>query len=230
MSILNKFFERVFCITRPQDKDRQKKCVDQFVKYGIDFEWMPSVDASFLRDIPVKEGTKGVSTPELSLTIAHMMCLQKAQLNGWTKIAIFEDDFSLYEDWELRFEYFCSELPSVWKILYLGQPEWVDGIFDTKRVPYTKNVDICKYGSASHFLGFHESVYADAIRRMNTLCNPVDIYYGDIMWSCDECFTPTEKSLANAISLPHKNYHSRIKNFEETNYIPSCLRDACLNP
>lgn len=226
MNVLNDFFEKVYCITCFPDVERQHRCVTQFEKFNIDFEFITAIDKILLKDIVGSD----VSTSELSLTIGHLMCVQKAKLHKYNKIAILEDDFKLYDDWENRFKLFSSELPSVWSLLYLGQPEWSIGIYDTKRKPYSDHVSICKYGCSSHFMAIHESSYDECINLMTSLKNPVDVYYGDMQHNKESCYTLRDKSLADAISIPHKKYHDIIPGFDKTLYIASTLRESCKNP
>lgn len=231
MSVLNQHFDKIFCITCFEDTERQKKCISQFNKYNIDFVFVSAVDSIFLKECPViMDGTKGISKQELSLTIAHMLCMQNAKLNGYKKIVIFEDDFKLYEDWQERFNNFINDLPIKWTILHFGPPSWVRGIYDPKLISYSKYASICKYAPTSHFMAFDESIFDECIREMYSLKNPVDIYYGDIMNRVDTCYAPSFGSLADAISMPHEKYHDKIISFKKNEYIPSRLRESCITP
>lgn len=230
MNILNKYFDKVFCITRPEDVNRHINCKNQFSQFNVEYEFVPAVDSGFLQSFPPKEGCNKVSQSELSLTIAHMMCLQKAKLHGFKKIVILEDDFKFLEDWDVRMVSFLSELPEKWKLLYMGRPEWSVGIFDMKTKYFSENVSVCKYGCASHFMGINETAFDECIKLMKSLTDAVDIYYNCIMDTSDLCFTFSNKNFADAISLPHKKYHSQIRNFNLLNYIPSSLRDESFHP
>lgn len=227
-SVLNIHFDKIYCITCFDDNKRQERCKEQFLKYNIDFEFVSSINPSYLKKIETE--VFNISSQEFSLTISHMKCMQNSILNGYKKIVIFEDDFELYTDWETRFEYFISEIPDDWQILYLGEPEWVSGIYDSVKTSYSPNASICKYGCASHFMAFNHLIFLKCIEKMKTLKYPVDVYYGEIMKESTKCFTPSIKSLADALSLPHEKYHNKIKNFDKNKYIPSTLRSFCNNP
>lgn len=227
-NILNECFDKVFCITCSEDLNRQKKCIDQFDRHGIDFEFIISVDPIFLKKVTPQTGNV-ISPEELSLTISHMICMQKSKLYKFEKIVVFEDDFLFNENWEERFRLFFRELPLDWDLLYLGQPEWTINIYDRVVEKISDNVTICKYGCASHFMAFKNTIFEDCINLMLGMTDSVDIYYHKIMTE-KKCYSFTGKSFADALSMPHEKYHKIIPNFDQNRYIYSKLRNSCSHP
>jgi hypothetical protein len=229
MNVLNKFFDKIFCITVPGELDRQIRCNEQFVKYEIDFQYIPAVNSSFLKPLDITGSVK-VSLPDFSLNLAHKTCIEMAKLHGLNSICILEDDFVLNEGWEDNFEKFTKELPVDWKMLYLGQAEWTRGtIYDSYGIKCSENVMICKFGCGSHFMGFNKNIFNECINQINLCDCPIDVCYNRIMVDINECYTPY-LSLADAISMPHKKFHDKIQNFKMEDYIPSLIRDYSLQP
>ena len=215
---LNTFFDKIYCITCLKDYERQLNVRNQFSKYNVDFEFVSSIHKDNLLEIGPLSGE------EYSLCLSHKQCIENAKLNGYSSVAIFEDDFLLEDEWESNFNGFIKELPSNWEFLYLGQARWMTGIMDRRVENVSPFVDKILGGSGSHFVGINSSIYNLCIELLNEFNFPVDICYFQMMKDSNrKCFSPVT-SLADALSIPHKKYFDKIPDFDSKRYFSSNLR------
>jgi GR25 family glycosyltransferase involved in LPS biosynthesis len=222
MNVLNEKFEKIYCITLYQDEERQNFCKEQFNLYGIEFEFLPSIEPNHL--------LSEASQPDKSLVISHLNCIKLAKLNSHKNIVIFEDDFIFYENWELGVRNFLDELPSDWRFLYLGESKWAKHLWPTQQEKISEFVYRCAYGCGSHCMAINADYYDFFIDGLEKWNKPIDIFYQEeIFYKYPNVYTP-EKRLCDARSIPHEKYFDRIPEFDSGDYIPSLIRPFSLSP
>lgn len=62
-------------------------------------------------------------TKQYATYLSHLNMIKLAKQNKWDKVLILEDDITLCDDFDERIELYLSQLPSDWKIAYLGFTE-----------------------------------------------------------------------------------------------------------
>lgn len=112
--------DKTYLINLPYRKDRLRIAKEQFAKAGIiDYTIFPAIDARKLRIKGVVEENQGL----IGCFLSHYFILQEALLNGYKRIAIFEDDIIFSSDFRDRYHKAMLEVPLTWQMLYLGYYE-----------------------------------------------------------------------------------------------------------
>jgi hypothetical protein len=216
-------FDKVYCISKPDDYARRLHALRQFESYGIAHEFVSAISADIIPPTVIN-----ITKPEASLCYTAMMCLQNAKMNGYTSVVIMEDDFKFIDGWSSVFDEFAQHLPSDWDLLYLGEPKCWNGISD-RRIEFVNDyVDRVKFGCGAHFMAINSSIYDTCINLIGSMTDKMDVCYWNIMRdSSYNCYSP-KTSLADSISAPDKVFASRIPGFTITDYLPSRLSNLPL--
>lgn len=214
MHILNKYFDKIYCVTVHNFYDRHTLVKNQLS--GISFEWMLSPPAQNLcSSLPL-------SLSETSLILGHVSCIWNAKLNGYKKIAIWEDDGTLIAT-EEEMKGFFEELPINWDFLYMANASWNNGIWDNWdnwSSPYSENVRKLKWGTGSGFNAIQHHVYDEFIKQAMRLKDPIDFSYYN-MFNRGNSYRPSKKFFSDPISMPNEHCLSRVS--DKTRFIPSYI-------
>lgn len=112
--------DRTYLINLPHRVDRLRIAKAQFEKAGIELPTIfPAIDAKRLGVKGVKEDNQGL----IGCFLSHYFILQEAIINGWKRIAIFEDDVLLVPNFKDMLNTAMFEVPDKWELLYLGYYE-----------------------------------------------------------------------------------------------------------
>lgn len=112
--------DKIYLINLPHRIDRLKMAKNQFLKAGItDYTIFPAIDARKLNIRGITEGNQGL----IGCFLSHYFILQTAIMNGYKRIAVFEDDVILVSEFEENFKCGMSQVPDKWQMLYLGYYE-----------------------------------------------------------------------------------------------------------
>ena len=214
----NSQFEKICCISTKNDWVRRLHAFKQYDKYGLNFEFVTSIDPEI-----VAPHINTITKEEGSLCYTAKWCIENAKLNNYSSVVIMEDDFQFSENWIEEWDKFNKHLPDDWDFLYLGQASWWNGISDKKTVSINDYVDRIEYGCGAHFVVIRETIYELCINLLGTLSTKADICYWEIMKDKKyNCYSP-KYNLANSMSSPDKMYVPKISDFKLTNYFPSRL-------
>lgn len=215
---INSQFEKIYCISTRKDWIRRLHALQQYDKFGLNFEFVSSIDPDI-----IAPHVNNITKEEGSLCYTTKWCLENAKINNYSSIVIMEDDFQFSENWMNDWIMFYKNLPDDWDFLHLGQASWWDGISDKKCVSINDYVDRIEYGCGAHFIVIRETIYDLCINLLSTLSTKVDICYWEIMKDKKyNCYSP-KNNLANSMSSPDKMYVSKIPEFVLTQYFPSRL-------
>ena len=115
--------DAAFVLNLARRVDRWNHVKAQFDAHGIAVRRFPAVDGlcpefqSRYWNNPVTK--KNLKTPgALACLLSHMAILECAQINGYRRIAVFEDDVLLHKDFSRQLA--RLELLPYWKLVYLG--------------------------------------------------------------------------------------------------------------
>jgi GR25 family glycosyltransferase involved in LPS biosynthesis len=112
--------DRTYLINLPHRTDRLRIAKKQFEREGItDYTVFPAIDARRLKLKGTTEDNQGL----IGCFLSHYFIIQMALINGWKKIAIFEDDLLLVPDFQKKFDAAMTQVPEKWQMLYLGYYE-----------------------------------------------------------------------------------------------------------
>jgi hypothetical protein len=177
MSVLNEFFDKIYCINLDSRPDRWEECISIFEKKNLVVERVSAIK-------PIVSGLGHVKDAEKSLRDTHIGILKNAKNLNLKNILIFEDDIEfcdLLDDYtgqpmDVRFENSIKFLPEEWDVLYLGS-----GI-DTDAKSHI--------GGELYKLGFAHCCHSVSVngRFLDTIINyleqsdePIDIVYSRLM-------------------------------------------------
>jgi GR25 family glycosyltransferase involved in LPS biosynthesis len=132
MSVLNEFFDKIYCINLDSRTDKWEECENIFEKKGLIVERVSALQ-------PQPSGLGHVKDAEKSLKETHKSIIERVKEDGLKNVLIFEDDVEfcdLLSDYtgqpmDVRFENSIKFLPEEWDVLYLGS-----GIDTDAKVPY----------------------------------------------------------------------------------------------
>lgn len=148
--------DKTYLINLDYRIDRFKMAKKQFEREGINYTIFPAIDAR-------KMGIRGMNIENQGMIgcfLSHFFILQEALINGYKRIAIFEDDVILENDFKLKFETAFSQVPEKWELLYLGYYERLGQ--DGFKIRISENVVIPKDTWGTH--GF--MVQNEGIKKM----------------------------------------------------------------
>ena len=124
MSILNKYFDKIYCINLDHRTDRWEESQEYFKKYNIEVERFSAVNgrdkSKILQTMKADQGILKKRPGLLGCSLSHYGAIKKGYDNGYNNVFIFEDDFILVDNFEEELEKAIQELPEDWDMFYLG--------------------------------------------------------------------------------------------------------------
>lgn len=209
MNVLNEFFDRIYCVTVYDFVDRHELVKTQLK--GINFEWIFSPPAQYITP------NAKLSNTEISLIMGHLSCIWNARINGYGKIAIWEDDGVLTAS-ENEMKPFFENLPPKWDCLYMGNASWNEGIEKVHTQPVSEYVNQVRWATGSGFNAIQNHVYDDLIKIAMALVEPIDFSYYKIFGK-GHSYSPSKGYFSDPISMPNEHYLDRVPSTER--FIPS---------
>lgn len=134
--------DQTYLINLPHRKDRLRVATEQMRRADIPFTLFPAIDARKLGIKGVKEDNQGL----IGCFLSHYFILQEAVLNGYKRIAVFEDDIVIVPDFKGKFDEAYKQVPDKWQMLYLGYYERTGAA----KVQVSENVTIPKNTWGTH--------------------------------------------------------------------------------
>lgn len=167
MSIINRYFDKVFCINLDRRPDKWAESTEEFKKIGLEVERVSGVDGQTLK--PLGKITAG----EMGCSLSHSGILKSMVEHGWSKILILEDDVVFRPNVQ---EYFEESIPSIpeWDLLYFGgnhinPPNPINPLISKLSKTYT----------TSHY-GITLNMAKMIIQRIEMFNHQVDVVYSEI--------------------------------------------------
>lgn len=135
--------DKTYVINLPHRVDRLRIAKQQFAKAGIcNYTVFQAIDAKRLKIKGTVEDNQGL----IGCFLSHYVILQEAIINGYKRIAIFEDDILLVQDFKEKFDIAYEQVPDKWQMLYLGYYERTGAA----KVQVSENVTIPKNTWGTH--------------------------------------------------------------------------------
>lgn len=112
--------DKTYLINLPHRTDRLRIAKQQFDRAGIAMPTIfPAIDAKRLKLRGTVEDNQGL----IGCFLSHYFILQEALLNGYKRIAVFEDDVLLSANFSARLTEAMAQVPDKWQMLYMGYYE-----------------------------------------------------------------------------------------------------------
>ena len=188
INILNKFVDEVYIINLERRKDRLENITNQLNRFDINFKRFNAVDGKH-------EGITGA----VGCLRSHLGVIRHAISKGHQKIAIFEDDIILCDDFSDRFEYYSKNVPDDWEVMYLGCG-YIWGIKPTISVPpYIFNIHSC-HGCFAMILDNKNGFFQKILNIATPEKKAIDNYYAENILPKAYIFEPFFVKTLNTLS------------------------------
>lgn len=127
MITLNSYFDKIYCLNLPSEKNRAIDSLARFKAFNITAEMVPATPGEILSDIynsiKISKG-ESLTIPNanyLGCAISHLEIMKDALDNGYKRILILEDDLLIHKSIEPYFNDVASnQIPNDWDMLYLA--------------------------------------------------------------------------------------------------------------
>lgn len=213
--MLNEYFDQIYCVTVHDFYDRHELVKTQL--NGVKFKWVFAPPAKYLTPTPP------LTTTETSLVLGHLNCVWDAKINGYKRIAIWEDDGVLIASQQDMGRFFAY-LPTDWEGLYMANASWNEGVWHVYTTPLSEWVDRVTWGTGSGFNALQSHVYDIFIEEAMRFAEPVDYTYYKI-FSRGNSYSPAKGFFSDPISVPNENALDKIKiPIDLSRYLPSRIR------
>jgi len=120
-SILNSYFDKIYCINLDKRTDRWNEVQAQFKKHGIEVERFSAENGNTMGWKKDKYTLKpGAFNGVAGCIASHIKLYKIAKENNYKNILIIEDDCDFIDDLNEKFSKLIKEVPEDWDLLYLG--------------------------------------------------------------------------------------------------------------
>mgnify|MGYP001612834665 CR=1 FL=1 len=160
--------EHSYIINLPHRIDRLRIARSQFAKAGIEnFTVFPAIDARKLKITGTMEINQGL----IGCFLSHYFILQMALLNGYKRIAVFEDDLILVNDFQKKYDEAMKQVPDKWQLLYLGYYERSG----RSKIQVTDNIAIPKNTWGTHAYMLQNEGIKIMFENLQTIKSHIDV-------------------------------------------------------
>jgi GR25 family glycosyltransferase involved in LPS biosynthesis len=170
-SIMNNFFDRIFCVNLDSRPDRWKSAVEEFEKHSLQVERIPGIDGSKMNlDFPpeIKEGAVGCA-------LSQFFAIKYAKQLGLNNFFLLEDDIQFEDNINNIFDEYVKEVPEDWDMLYLGGQHY----HGMNLQQISEHVYKCEYTLAAHSVAFKSTVFDRFINNLIDITKPCDVHYAE---------------------------------------------------
>ena len=206
MNVLNKFFDKIYCINLDSRTDRWDECQQMFSKYNLEVERFSAFE-------PNVEATCCISNKKFSLIRTHREIIKICRENGLNNVLIFEDDVEFCDylpgytkaSLEERFNNSISHLPNDWNVLYLGC-----GNYTNNRSLVGGELYKIGYGLTTHAIAINKNFYDTIIDKLEVPFQELDTIYCELLYK-HNCFSYypnliSQRESFSDIENKHVNY------------------------
>jgi hypothetical protein len=113
--MLNKYFEKIYCISLKRRTDRREKISSHLNSLGIDFEFFDAIDGKEIQNV-----NPNLNHGEIGCILSHLEIYKKSISDGIGDYLIIEDDCEFHLMLNHLFSEFYKQLPDDWCLVYLG--------------------------------------------------------------------------------------------------------------
>lgn len=173
MEILNKTFDKIYCVNLTRRPDRWTEVQKEFERVGItDVERYVAIDGS-TRDWSYLNSH--LLSGELGLIETHINIIKEAIDKKYKSILIFEDDVVFVDEFNKIDEY-LNAVPSNWDMLYIG------GNHSYGRPPEPINDKVIKLNKTytTHAIALNSTIFETVLLISELRKKQIDVYYADL--------------------------------------------------
>lgn len=186
--MLEKYFDKIYCINLDKRIDRWSHFVEQCDKFGIkNVERISAVDGS---EIDMSLYPQKFLRGEVGLLLTSIKIFQDAISNEYEKILLLEDD-CLFNQNLINLDEYFKELPEDWVMLYFGANHNTHGGWPE---PEKINEKILKlsHSFSAHMVGFKKVILNEILNNLSLFVDQTDVVYSKLQKKYPTyCFTPT---------------------------------------
>jgi len=175
MSILSKYFDKVYCINLKRRSDIWEKDKVEFSKFGFDeVERYEAIDGKEYDWSNIKHNPS-LLVGELGLIETNINIIKEAMSKKYKSVLIFEDDVYFTKEIN-KLEEYMAVLPSNWDMIYFG------GNHSYGSTPENVNEKILKLTKTytTHCIVIRDTLYETIIAMTETRKKQIDVYYADL--------------------------------------------------
>jgi len=110
---------KIFVVHYDKLVERRQNMVKQLLVNGIEAEFVTQYDKDNLSSIDKNKFTSNCSSPVISLSLKHLYCYREIT-NKYDYALILEDDAIFHNQFKERLDYYVSQLPNDWDMLFIG--------------------------------------------------------------------------------------------------------------
>lgn len=173
MSILNKYFDKIYYINLERRIDRNEQCVHELNKNNIIAERFNAIDYKEMN-----------LEPWMGCLLSNLEIIKESKSSGFDCVLILEDDVVFVDKLEELFIEYINQVPDNWDMLYLsGNHNQHCGNHINN---ISENVIKCTLTYSTHSFAVKSSVYDLIIDYLtNNQNKPVDVLYTKIQSICN---------------------------------------------
>lgn len=177
--MLNDYFNKIYCINLDRATERWRISNEQFNKYNIKVERFsaiePLANGFYLTD------NEHIYKGEVGVLRSNYEIIKRSKEENLENVLIFEDDFELEPNFDIKFNEYITQVPEDWDFLYFG------AYHHELRPPImiTKNVARMTHSFCLHTFAVKHTMYDRILEIIKEEKRPVDVYYAFMMSSCN---------------------------------------------
>jgi glycosyl transferase, family 25 len=151
---LNSYFPYRVCINLDSRPERWEAMQRKFAEIPVSVERLAAIDG---REVAVPERLSQLRPVDYACTMSHLTAVRKAKELGAHSVLIFEDDAFFDPEFITKFPGYIAQLPSDWKMVYLG------GYHIQRPIPVSKNMVRAVETLTTHAYAVRSSLYDEFI-------------------------------------------------------------------
>jgi hypothetical protein len=172
VSVLNEWFDCVFCINRDDRPERWNVVEARFAAAGLAVERFSAITPRPGPQATILPGTaeERWQAAVTACAASHVAAVREADRRGARGVFLFQDDVAFHPQFESTLRLWMAELPPDWDMLYLGgwHPEVAKGadghFFAVPRPePVREHVYRLRHDFCLHACGIRQSLFADVL-------------------------------------------------------------------
>jgi len=202
--MLNKYFDKIYCINLDRRKDRWDETVNELNKWGLlnQVERYSAIDGNTIKDNKFR-----INNGELGLLNTHLDIIKDAKTKNYKSILLLEDDIEFTKE-ILNLDNYFDVLPKDWDILWFGGNH--NKHMGNKLNLINDKIIKCNMTYSTHSIAFNNSSFDVILNLLKNRQKPVDVYYSDLQ-KIKNCY-----SFNPSIALQRPSY-SDIQNKQQDN-------------
>lgn len=174
--MLDKYFDKTYCINLDRRTDKWSECQSEFDKWGItNVERYSAIDGNEIDR--TTDNQSNLNNGELGLLLTHIKLVKEAKNVNYSNILLIEDDV-MFNDKINMLEEYMSSVPNDWDILYFGGNH--NEHMGKKLEIINDKVIRSKDTYTTHCFAIKNTIFDLVLNLLNKKNKPVDVYYSDI--------------------------------------------------